>query len=271
MTIARMVGGWLALVVGLSLLASAGARGEEADGRRLEVTAATLAASIDGHAAPPGFRYLRLEFAFANTGTAPVVGAMLGHQAWVLEDGLFPYYAEERVGPVDQSALFQPVTLTAQDGIEGELVVLVPARPGALALVYEADGVRLELPLAPDEAAAEAVTTPEPADTEEAAPADELAAAEEAVEVEEQPVAEEPTPAVDEAAADTEAVEETPPAAPTVATDRAGYAPGETIVVSVAGLPGNQQDWLTLVAVGAPEDTFGEWTFTEGVTEGEFR
>lgn len=260
MATARLFVRWLVLVLVLAL-APAGARAEESGGRSLDVTAATLAPQIAGEAAPLGFHFLRVEFRFANTGTAPIADVALGRQSWVLEDGLFPYYAEERVGPVSQASLFQPETLAPQQGMTGEIVVLVPAAPGALALVYEADGVRLEVPLAvavPEDADAPVAAEPAPevptADADEATPAPAEAETAEASGAEEELSA-----------------EEQPAAAPTVATDRATYAPGDTIVVRVGGLPGNAQDWVALVPEGAPEDSLGQWTYTDGVTEGEFR
>jgi len=46
--------------------------------------------------------------------------------------------------------------------------------------------------------------------------------------------------------------------------------PGDPVTIDISGLPGNAQDWLTLVAVDAPTSTFGEWTYTNGVTEGSW-
>ena len=43
---------------------------------------------------------------------------------------------------------------------------------------------------------------------------------------------------------------------------------GQPIEVTVSGLPGNQQDWLTVVEASATEDSFGKWSYTGGVAEG---
>src|SRR5690606_33283126 len=77
MATARLFVRWLVLVLVLAL-APAGARAEESGGRSLDVTAATLAPQIAGEAAPLGFHFLRVEFRFANTGTAPIADVALG-------------------------------------------------------------------------------------------------------------------------------------------------------------------------------------------------
>ncbi|MBE9139294.1 hypothetical protein IQ254_19175 [Nodosilinea sp. LEGE 07088] len=53
-------------------------------------------------------------------------------------------------------------------------------------------------------------------------------------------------------------------AAPAQAT----YAPGDAITVEFAGLPGNAQDWITVVEATAPDDTYGEWFYTDGQRSG---
>ncbi|RFA26271.1 hypothetical protein CAI21_17490 [Alkalilimnicola ehrlichii] len=55
----------------------------------------------------------------------------------------------------------------------------------------------------------------------------------------------------------------------TIATDKAWYRPGELVVIQYSGLPGNEQDWVTVVRHGAPVDDWGEWQFTGGTTSGE--
>ncbi|MEO1069624.1 MAG: hypothetical protein AAFW95_10975 [Cyanobacteria bacterium J06638_6] len=55
-------------------------------------------------------------------------------------------------------------------------------------------------------------------------------------------------------------------AAPTQMT----YAPGDAITVEFAGLPGNAQDWITVVEANAPDDTYGEWFYTGGQRSGTY-
>jgi hypothetical protein len=56
----------------------------------------------------------------------------------------------------------------------------------------------------------------------------------------------------------------------TIGTDKTTYAVGETVVVFWTGLPGNTQDWVTVVPAGAPAEEWGEWTYTNGQTTGAF-
>lgn len=42
------------------------------------------------------------------------------------------------------------------------------------------------------------------------------------------------------------------------------YAPGEPIVVTIDGLPGNHQDWICLVPAGSSDEEWGEWFYTDG-------
>jgi fatty acid-binding protein DegV len=46
------------------------------------------------------------------------------------------------------------------------------------------------------------------------------------------------------------------------------YTPGEPIEIEYSSLPGNRQDWITLVESSAPENTYGEWFYTGGKTSG---
>gem|GEM_PF-6584334 len=58
---------------------------------------------------------------------------------------------------------------------------------------------------------------------------------------------------------------------PSIWTDRASYDPHEPITVYVDGLPGNEQDWLTVVPAADAGDTFGSWWhYTQGVVQGTF-
>jgi hypothetical protein len=59
-------------------------------------------------------------------------------------------------------------------------------------------------------------------------------------------------------------------ATPVVTLSADKLSPGESIFVKVINLPGNPQDWLTLVKVDAPASEFGEWFYTKGVTEGSW-
>lgn len=54
-----------------------------------------------------------------------------------------------------------------------------------------------------------------------------------------------------------------------ISTDKEVYAPFEEIVIEFSGLPGNSHDWITLVDKDSPDDTYGQWFYTEGKTEGK--
>lgn len=51
-------------------------------------------------------------------------------------------------------------------------------------------------------------------------------------------------------------------------TQREVFAAGEAISVTYAGLPGNAKDWITIVGANAPENTYGEWFYTQGQRSG---
>jgi len=51
-------------------------------------------------------------------------------------------------------------------------------------------------------------------------------------------------------------------------TDAAAYAAGETVVVHYRGLPGNPQDWITVVRADESDDRYGAWLYTEGAASG---
>ncbi len=57
-------------------------------------------------------------------------------------------------------------------------------------------------------------------------------------------------------------------AAPVVSLAKNTFRPGETVEVTVSGLPGNQADWITLVPEDHPPNKWGEFKYTQGVTEG---
>jgi len=46
--------------------------------------------------------------------------------------------------------------------------------------------------------------------------------------------------------------------------------PGSPVELSWFDTPGNQQDWLTVVPVGTPDDKWGNWTYTKGRRSGTF-
>ncbi len=58
------------------------------------------------------------------------------------------------------------------------------------------------------------------------------------------------------------------PADQQVTTQKTDYAPNESIRVRYDNLPGNKQDWVTVVKASDPEDTYGEWFYTEGRKSG---
>ena len=59
-------------------------------------------------------------------------------------------------------------------------------------------------------------------------------------------------------------------ATPVITLSADNFSPGESILIKVTNLPGNPQDWLTLVKVDAPASIYGEWSYTKGVTEGSW-
>lgn len=54
-----------------------------------------------------------------------------------------------------------------------------------------------------------------------------------------------------------------------LSTDKPIYASGERITVTYQNLPGNSQDWITVIAASAADNTYGEWTYTHGKTSGQ--
>jgi CHRD domain len=57
-------------------------------------------------------------------------------------------------------------------------------------------------------------------------------------------------------------------AGPSISTDHATYAPGATVTVTFAGLPGNAKDWLAIAPAGSPNTTYIDFVFTNGQTGG---
>jgi hypothetical protein len=45
---------------------------------------------------------------------------------------------------------------------------------------------------------------------------------------------------------------------------------GDSVVISWAGTPGNQQDWITVVKAGTSEKEWGQWTYTAGKKAGNY-
>jgi len=54
----------------------------------------------------------------------------------------------------------------------------------------------------------------------------------------------------------------------TISTDHSTYAPGATITVTYAGLPGNALDWIAIAAAGAANTSYVAWVYTNGQTSG---
>jgi hypothetical protein len=44
----------------------------------------------------------------------------------------------------------------------------------------------------------------------------------------------------------------------------------KTVKVHWQGTPGNQQDWITVVPAGTPDDVWGNWVYLKGKTSGTF-
>lgn len=48
------------------------------------------------------------------------------------------------------------------------------------------------------------------------------------------------------------------------------YASDEQIEITYSGMPGNKQDWITLIKASEPENTYGEWFYTSGQKSGSY-
>jgi hypothetical protein len=46
---------------------------------------------------------------------------------------------------------------------------------------------------------------------------------------------------------------------------------GDSVVVTWANTPGNQQDWITVVKAGTSEKEWGKWTYTKGKKGGTYK
>jgi len=53
-----------------------------------------------------------------------------------------------------------------------------------------------------------------------------------------------------------------PPPAPTLATDRAEYVPGDAVHISFGGMPGFLSDWIAIAARDAPPTSYVQWDYT---------
>ncbi len=54
------------------------------------------------------------------------------------------------------------------------------------------------------------------------------------------------------------------------AIERAVFQAGDAVNVKFFGFPGNSQDWMNVVPVGAPNDEWGEWQYAGGKASGAF-
>ena len=54
----------------------------------------------------------------------------------------------------------------------------------------------------------------------------------------------------------------------TVTIDKSVYTAGQEIVVKYSGLPGSEYDWITVTESNTPDDSYGEWYYTDGKTGG---
>ncbi len=53
-----------------------------------------------------------------------------------------------------------------------------------------------------------------------------------------------------------------------VKTSKDNYIVNEQIIVNFSGLPGNKEDWITLIKPSAPVKDYGNWKYTHGKTSG---
>ena len=57
---------------------------------------------------------------------------------------------------------------------------------------------------------------------------------------------------------------------PQIIFNKDTYAPGEAIIINYSGLPGNAQDWITLIKNNMPHDKYGQWFYTQGKKQGSY-
>jgi peptidoglycan hydrolase-like protein with peptidoglycan-binding domain len=53
-------------------------------------------------------------------------------------------------------------------------------------------------------------------------------------------------------------------------TQKDVYASDEPIIVEFSGLPGNKQDWITVVTKETPDNSYAEYFYTQGKTQGNY-
>jgi hypothetical protein len=56
----------------------------------------------------------------------------------------------------------------------------------------------------------------------------------------------------------------------TLTLQKSVFAANERIGVTVKGLPGNDDDWITIVEADKPDTAYGTWAYTKGAREGTF-
>lgn len=52
--------------------------------------------------------------------------------------------------------------------------------------------------------------------------------------------------------------------------DKRSYSSSDKIVLNYSGMPGYQNDWISLVKVSAPDDSYDQWFYTYGKTSGTY-
>lgn len=62
-----------------------------------------------------------------------------------------------------------------------------------------------------------------------------------------------------------------PAEAASLRTEKNLYAANEPIIVYYQDFPGHRSDWMTIMPVGAPDNTYEEWVFTNGSRNGRAR
>ncbi|MBN1698017.1 MAG: hypothetical protein JW881_10925 [Spirochaetales bacterium] len=55
---------------------------------------------------------------------------------------------------------------------------------------------------------------------------------------------------------------------PAITVPKKTYQKSEKITVGFTGLPGNKTDWITLVKASEPDDTYAQWSYTDGKEDG---
>lgn len=56
----------------------------------------------------------------------------------------------------------------------------------------------------------------------------------------------------------------------TITPAKTRFKASEPILIIFSGMPGNENDWITLVKADTPDDTYGEWFYTEGEDSGSY-